>query len=156
LHRILEAEARLLEAVRMGRIGPMQLEAAIQSAHVHARRSGRPDERGICLLYDALVRIAPTLGIRVAHAIALSKNEGAARGLELLDAIKLTAPEDYQPYWSARAHLLERLGRRDDARRAYDRATGLTEDDGVRRWLLARQRALADTATPPVIIRDVV
>ena len=144
--RIAEAEALLNEAVRMGKIGPLQLEAAIQSAHVNARRSGEPADPAVALLYAALLRLTPTLGIRVAHAIALAKTEGASCGLELLDAISSTSTQDYQPYWSARAHLLERLGRTDDARSAYDRAAGLTEDDGVRRWLLAKMRV--NTRTP--------
>jgi len=142
LERIAEAEALLMGAVRLGRVGPFQLEAAIQSAHVNARRSGVPDDAAVSLLYQTLVQLTPTLGVRVAHAVALAKTEGPARGLELLDAIESTAPDDYQPYWSARAHLLERLGRLDDARQAYERAAGLAEDAGVRRWLLARQRAL--------------
>jgi predicted RNA polymerase sigma factor len=140
--RIAEAEALLMEASRMGRVGPLQLEAAIQSAHVEAGRSGVPDDRAVSLLYETLVQLTPTLGVRVAHAIALSKTDGPACGLERLDAIESTATRDYQPYWSARAHLLERIGRRDDARDAYDRAIGLAEEDGVRRWLLARKRAL--------------
>lgn len=135
--RVAEAEAILFAAAKMGRIGPLQLEAAIQSAHVNARRSGTRDDRGIALLYDALLRLTPTLGVRVAHAIAVAKTEGPARGLALLDAI---SPPDYQPYWSARAHLLAALGR--DARAAYDRAIGLAEDEGVRRWLFAKKSAL--------------
>jgi predicted RNA polymerase sigma factor len=154
--RIVEAEALLNEAVRMRRVGPLQLEAAIQSAHVNAHRSGVPDDPAVSLLYETLVRLTPTLGIRVAHAVALSKTGGPARGLELLDAIKSTAPEDYQPYWSARAHLLERLDRLDGARDAYDRAAGLTEDDGVRRWLLAKRRALASATGPSHELSDVV
>jgi RNA polymerase sigma-70 factor (ECF subfamily) len=141
-HRISEAEALLMEAARMGRVGPLQVEAAIQSAHVDARRSGVSDDRAVSLLYATLVQMTPTLGVRVAHAVALSKTEGAARGLSQLDAIQSSAPDDYQPYWSARAHLLERLGRLDEARDAYDRAIGLAEEQGVRRWLLAKKRSL--------------
>lgn len=140
LARIREAEALLEQAVRMGRAGPLQLEAAIQSAHVAARRSGRRDDRAVALLYDALVAIAPTLGARVAQAVARANAEDPARGLALLDAIEASS-HDYQPYWSARAHLLERLGRLAEARAACDRAAGLTEDAGVRRWLLAKKRA---------------
>jgi len=144
--RIAEAEAVLEEAARMGRVGPWQLEAAIQSAHLDARRSGSRDDRALSLLYEARVRMAPTLGVRVAHAVALSNTEGPARGLALLDAIEPSASADYQPYWSTRAHLLERVGRRDDARDAYDRAIGLAEEEGVRRWLLAKRRALTGAA----------
>ena len=144
-HRIAEAEALLMEAARMGRVGPLQVEAAIQSAHVDAGRSGAPDDRAVSQLYEVLVQMTPTLGVRVAHAVALSKTQGPALGLERLDAIESTATHDYQPYWSARAHLLERIGRRDDARNAYDRAIGLAEEDGVRRWLLAKRRPLDGT-----------
>jgi RNA polymerase sigma-70 factor (ECF subfamily) len=148
LGRIAEAEVLLSEAARMGRVGPLQLEAASQSAHVDARRSGSADDRAVALLYDALVQMTPTLGVRVAHAVALSKIQGPAQGLDRLDAIKATAPDDYQPYWSARAHLLERIGRLDEAGDAYDRAIGLAEEDAVRRWLLARKRALGGTTSP--------
>lgn len=140
--QIAEAEALLKHAARMGRVGPLQVEAAIQSAHVDAGRSNVPDHRAVSMLYEVLVQLTPTLGVRVAHAIALSKTEGLALGLARLDAIESTVKDDYQPYWSARAHLLDLLGRVDDARDAYGRALGLTEDDGVRQWLLARQRAL--------------
>jgi len=153
-HRIAEAEALLLKAARMGRVGPLQLEAAIQSAHLDARRSGSSADRAVSLLYEALVQMAPTLGVRVAHAVALSKTDGPTRGLSLLDAIEPSASHDYQPYWSARAHLLERLGRRDDARDAYDRAIGLAEEDGIRRWLLAKKRALGETADASGRARD--
>lgn len=142
--RIAEAEAILKEAAGMGRIGPLQLEAAIQSAHLDVRRSGVADDHALSLLYEARVQLAPTLGARVAHAIALSKTEGPARGLERLDALESSAADDYQPYWSARAHLLEQLGRLDDARDAYERAAGLAEEEGVRRWLLAKKRAVEE------------
>lgn len=140
--RIAEAEKILTEAARLRRIGPLQLEAAIQSAHVEGRRSGVHDDRAVALLYEALVQMAPTLGARVAHAVALARTEGPARGLERLDAIGSSSACDYQPYWCARAHLLERIGRLDDARDAYDRALGLAEEEGVRRWLLTKKRAL--------------
>jgi predicted RNA polymerase sigma factor len=47
----------------------------------------------------------------------------------------------------------ERIGRLDDARDAYDRAVGLADEDSVRRWLLAKQRALEATASPAGTIR---
>jgi len=144
--RISEAEAILKEAARMGRVGPLQLEAAIQSAHLDARRSGARDEYAVVLLYEALVQLAPTLGVRVAHAVALSKTDGPANGLDLLDTLDPAQINDYQPFWSARAHLLEQLGRLDGARDAYDRAAGLAEEDGVRRWLLAKKRAVEGIA----------
>ena len=139
-----EAEATLSSAARLGRMGPFQLEAAIQSAHVHARLTGRDDPQAIALLYDGLVRLAPTLGALVARAVARSRVDGAEQGLALLDAVEPAESKSaYQPYWSARAHLLEQLNRHDDARIAYDRAIGLSEDPEVRRFLADRKRALA-------------
>jgi predicted RNA polymerase sigma factor len=97
----------------------------------------------IAVLYDGLVKVAPTLGAKVAHAVALSRVDGAERGLELLEAIgPADARDTYQPYWSARAHLLEQLGRSGDASDAYDRAIGLSEDPDVRRFLSGKKRAL--------------
>jgi RNA polymerase sigma-70 factor (ECF subfamily) len=137
-----DAEAILAEASRMGRVGPIQLEAAIQSAHVHGRLTGNDDARAIAALYEGLVQLAPTLGACVAHAVARARVDGARRGIELLDTIGPPSVTDgYQPYWSALAHLLEQLGRRDDARDAYDRAIGLTEDQGIRRFLIGKKRS---------------
>jgi len=139
--RLAEAEATLGEAARMGRLGPFQLEAAIQSAHVNARLTGTNDDQAVALLYEGLVQIAPTLGAHVARAVARSKIEGPARGLELLDCIESAeVREGYQPYWSARAHLLEQLGLPEEAGFAYERAIGLTEDAAIRRFLLDKSR----------------
>lgn len=138
-----EAEAILAEAAELRQIGPFQLEAAIQSAHVHARLTERDDPQAIAVLYEGLIQFAPTLGAKVAHAVALSRVRGAEHGLELLAAIgPAEARDTYQPYWSARAHLLEQLGRSAEARDAYDRASGLSEDPDVRRFLLGKRRAL--------------
>jgi RNA polymerase sigma factor (sigma-70 family) len=138
-----EAETTLAQAASLQRIGPFQLEAAIQSAHIHARLSGVNDPRSIAILYEGLVRVAPTLGSRVAHAVASSRADGAALGLALLDALGPPGVRDaYQPYWSARAHLLERLERWGEAANAYDRAIGLTDEPGVRAFLMDRKRRL--------------
>ena len=51
---------------------------------------------------------------------------------------------EYQPYWAARAELLARTGADGEARRAYEIAIGLERDGAVRRFLQARQAALAD------------
>jgi len=143
-----EAEATLAEAARLGQIGPFQLEAAIQSAHVHARLTGIYDTQAVALLYDGLVQLAPTLGAKVARAIARSRIEGAERGLALLDAIEpADSRDDYQPYWSARAHLLEQLSRYREASDAYDRAIGLSEVPDVRRFLAAKQQSLTKIPT---------
>jgi RNA polymerase sigma-70 factor (ECF subfamily) len=136
---ILEAETELAEAARAGRIGRFQLEAAIQSVHADRARSGRTDWAAIDLFYDRLVRVAPTIGARVAHAAAVAEAGGPAAGLVMLDALDSSAVATYQPYWAVRAHLLRLLGRASDAVAAYDRAIGLTEHPAIRRFLLDRR-----------------
>ncbi|MFW6078378.1 MAG: RNA polymerase sigma factor [Gemmatimonadota bacterium] len=139
---IQEAEAELAEAARSGRIGRFQLEAAIQSVHADRARSGRTDWAAIAVFYSRLVRLAPTLGARVAQAAAVAEASGPAAGLALLDALDAldeTAVATYQPYWAVRGHLLRLLDRGPEATAAYDRAIGLTEDPAVRRFLLDRR-----------------
>jgi len=136
---IQEAEAELTEAARFGRVGRFQLEAAIQSVHVDRARTGRTDWAAIVVFYDRLVRVAPTLGARVAQAAAVAEASGPAAGLAMLDALDTPAVATYQPYWAVRAHLLRLLDRVAEATAAYDRAIGLTEDPAVRRFLLDRR-----------------
>jgi RNA polymerase sigma-70 factor (ECF subfamily) len=75
--------------------------------------------------------------------VALAQTQGARAGLEALDALGEHARlADYQPYWAARAELLARLGRLDDAHAAYSQAIGLERDPAVRQFLQRRQAAL--------------
>ncbi len=136
---IREAERELAEAARFGRIGRFQIEAAIQSVHAERARTGRTEWDAIVLFYEQLVRIAPTLGARVAQAAAVGEARGPAAALSLLDAIDRAAVATYQPYWAVRARLLGRLGRTVEAVEAGDRAIGLTEDPAIRRFLLERR-----------------
>jgi len=136
---IREAEAELGAASRLGRPGRFQLEAAIQSVHAERVQSGRTDWDAIAVFYQHLVRLAPTLGARVARAAAVAAAGGPADGLALLDQIDRGAAATYQPYWAVRAHLLRSLGRRAEAAEAYDRAIGLAVDPATRDFLLARR-----------------
>jgi RNA polymerase sigma-70 factor (ECF subfamily) len=136
---IAQAEASLAAASTLKRLGRFQFEAAIQSAHVTRILTGKPDWSEIALLYEGLVREAPTIAALVGRAAAVAEADGTAHGLTLLDAIEAREIEAYQPYWALRAHLLKRAGREDDAARGFDRAIGLTEDPAVRDHLLARR-----------------
>jgi len=135
---IAEAEAVLAAAARAGRIGRFQLEAAIQSAHAQRVNGSGPDWAGIALLYEGLVRLAPTTGALVGRAAAVAEAHGAAAGWALLAALPAESVAAYQPYWALAAHLLARLGRQDEARVAYGRAIGLCEDPAMRAFLAAR------------------
>jgi predicted RNA polymerase sigma factor len=135
-----EAETELATAARRGHHrGRFQLEAAIQSVHADRRRTGRTDWEAIELFYEHLIGLAPTLGARIGHAVATAEVRGPAAGLELLDGITRRTVSSHQPFWAARAHLLKRLGRKDESLQAYDLAIGLTQDAAVRRFLLERR-----------------
>ena len=137
-----EAEAQLGLAARAKRPGRFQLEAAIQSVHAHRAVTGRTEWEEAALLYEELVRVAPTLGAFVGRAAALGSARGPAVGLTALAAIAPESVVSYQPYWAVRAHLLGALGRTEEACDAYARAIGLCEDEPVREFLISRSRAL--------------
>lgn len=134
-----EGEKALWLAAQKLRGGPYQLEACIQSVHADRARTGATDWPRIEQLYGFLVERYPSTGARVGRAAALGRIDRPADGLTSLDAIPDEVAGRHQPYWAVRAWLLRRLGREDEARTAYQRAIGLTEDVAARAWL-ARQR----------------
>ncbi len=133
-----QADRLLREAGLMGRIGRFQLEAAIQSVHAQRARTGATDWESIALLYEGLVRIAPTVGARVGRAAAAAQARDPQTGWALLQQIPAEAGAGYQPYWALAAHLLDRMDRPDEARAARERAIGLCEDPAMRAFLLGR------------------
>jgi len=106
------------------------------------RATGRTDHAALDLLYAALARFSPTLGVRVAQAAARGEAGGPEAGLALLDGLSAAAVERYQPYWAVRARLLVAAGATGPARLAYARAAGLAEDPAVRVWLQAQAARL--------------
>jgi RNA polymerase sigma-70 factor, ECF subfamily len=135
-----EAEALLLRASRMDAVGRYQLEAAVQSAHAVRRLTGATDWAAIERLYDALSALTHSPVVAINRAIAVAETQGPAAGLAALDVLADDARlSDYQPYWAARAGLLARIGRRDAADEAYQRAIGLESDPAVRRFLQQRR-----------------
>ena len=139
-----DAEALLRRAGQFGHIGRFQLEAAVQSAHVIRRRTGRADWAAIAQLYDALLALTGSPVVAINRAVAIAETRGAAAGLAALDEIASDARlSDYQPYWAARASLLARVPDITQAEHAYQRAIGLEADPAVRRFLQQRHDALA-------------
>jgi len=138
-----EAEALLFRASAMGAIGRYQLEAAVQSAHVVRRRTGRSDWAAIERLYDALSAITGSPVVAINRAIAVAETHGPAAGLAALDKVADDGRlAEYQPYWAARAGLLARADDVAAADAAYQRAIGLESDPAVRRFLQQRREQL--------------
>ena len=138
-----EAEMLLRRAGAMNAIGRYQLEAAVQSAHVVRRTSGRADWPAIERFYDVLAALTGSPVVAINRAIALAETRGPEAGLAALDAIAGDARlAEYQPYWAARAGLLARLGKIEAAEEAYRLAIGLEADPSVRRFLQRQSAAL--------------
>jgi predicted RNA polymerase sigma factor len=138
------ADTLLRRASAFNAIGRFQLEAALQSAHVHRCRTRRANWDEIVQLYDALLAIAASPVVAVNRALALAERDGPQAALQALapyaDDPRLA---DYQPYWAARADLLTRAGAIAEALSAYDLAIGLASDPAVRRFLQGKRAALA-------------
>ena len=131
-----EAEALLRQAGAMGAIGRYQLEAAVQSAHVVRRRTGRTDWEAIVGLYDVLWQATASPVVAINRAVALAECRGASEGLAALDALSGEPRlQEYQPYWAARASLLARAGLLHAAAQPYQRAIGLESDAAIRHYL---------------------
>ncbi len=130
-------------ALRHGRAGPYTLQAAIAAEHARAADSRSTDWRAIARLYAALRQATPSPVVKLNHAAAVAMTEGPARGLELMEELG-TALEGYHLFHSARADLLRRLERPDEAAAAYRRAAELTANPVERAFL---ERRLRETAS---------
>jgi RNA polymerase sigma-70 factor (ECF subfamily) len=135
---------RLLDrALRHDAPGPYQLQAAIAALHARAPSTVETDWPAIAALYDALFAVSPSPVVALNHAVAVAMADGPAAGLALVDAIE--GIERYHLLHAARADLLRRLGRADEAAAAYRRAHELATTAADRRFLAGRLLAL-DTA----------
>ncbi|WP_116138369.1 RNA polymerase sigma factor [Trinickia diaoshuihuensis] len=138
------AEALLLRASARRAIGRFQLEAALQSAHIHRCRTRRPNWDEVVELYDALLAIAASPVVAVNRASALAERDGPQAGLDALAPYAGDARlAQYQPYWATRAELLARAGAKGAALESYDLAIGLAPDPAVRAFLQRKRAAAA-------------
>ena len=119
---------------------PYAVQAAIAALHCQAADAAATDWRQIAGLYEVLLRLAPTPVIELNHAVAVAMTDGPARGLHLLDALAARGTLDgYALLAGARADLLGRLGRSDEAAAAYDLAAALARLEPERRFYAARR-----------------
>ena len=143
-HAQIEEGRRLVEqALRMRRVGPYALQAAVAAVHAESPNASSTDWRQIVGLYDVLQRIEPSPVVELNRAVAVAMRDGPASGLSLIDAILARGDlTDYYLAHSARADLCRRLGRTADAIAAYERALHLTRQEPERRFLERRLREL--------------
>lgn len=127
-----------------GAPGPYTLQAAIAACHARAARWSDTDWPVIAALYGRLVAVAPSPVVELNRAVAVSMAQGPEAGLALTDAL-LDDPAlaGYHLLPSVRGDLLERLGRGEEARAAFVRASELTRNARERELLLARAEGVS-------------
>jgi RNA polymerase sigma-70 factor (ECF subfamily) len=121
----------------MGRPGPYTLQAAIVAVHAGAPSYAETDWAEIVALYDRLLQLQPTPVVALNRALALAELAGPAAALTEVEPLAVRL-DGYHLFHAARAELLRRLGRRDEARDADRRALALTDNPAERRLLEAR------------------
>ena len=142
--RIAEGRTIAERALRVGRVGPYQLQAAIAAVHDDAATAEATDWPQILGLYEVLARVAPSPVVALNRAVALAQVAGPAAGLGAVDSLAADpAMAEYRFFHAARADLLRRLGRREEAIAAYDRALALAPNEPERAFLEGRRREVA-------------
>jgi RNA polymerase sigma-70 factor, ECF subfamily len=140
----IEEGVRLVRSAVRSRPGPYALQAAIGAVHSEARTAQETDWRQIAALYRELAAVAPSPVVELNRAVAVAMAYGSEIGLELAEQID--GLDGYHLFHSARADLLRRLGRADEAAAAYRRALELATNAVERRFLRRRLAEVADSA----------
>ncbi len=141
--QIAEGVALVGRALASGRYGHYTLQAAIAATHDLARSAAETNWHEIVRYYTLLAEQMPSPVVELNRAVAVAMAEGPEMGLALVDAILRDGElADYHLAHAARADLCRRLGRIDEARVAYERALGLTQQAAERRYLERRLREL--------------
>jgi len=123
--------------------GPYALQAAIAALHCQAARAEDTDWPQIVRLYELLERVQPSPIVTLNRAVAVSMVDGPRAALGIVDGIARDGTlDEFHLLHATRADLLVRLGAADEAAQSYSRALALTGNDGERRFLERRLRAL--------------
>jgi RNA polymerase sigma-70 factor (ECF subfamily) len=123
---IAEGQAIVRACVQRGEPGPYQLQAAVNAVHSCARTFDSTDWHAVMTLYDQLHALTPTPVVALNRAVALAEVRGPAAGLAAVDDLRSSGLDGYYLFHAARADLLRRLGRNEEAAAAYDAARRLT------------------------------
>ena len=135
--QIRDATELLKQALRRSGPGPYQVQAAIAALHCEAKTPEETDWSQISVLYGALARAAPSPVIELNRAVAVAMADGPEQGLIVMEPLS-EALDGYHLFHSARADLLRRSGRVEEARAAYQRAVELARNLSEREFLQRR------------------
>jgi RNA polymerase sigma-70 factor (ECF subfamily) len=134
---IAEGQALVLACMRRRRLGPFQLQAAIQALHCAAPRYEETDWAAIVRFYDRLIAVMPTPVVALNRAVAVAEIQGPETGLALLEVVREEL-DGYHLLHASRGSMLERLGRPHDAAEEYDRAAALARTNAAVSFLSRR------------------
>ena len=137
-----EGHALVRACIRRGQPGPFQIQAAIQAVHCDADSFEATDWPQIVALYDHLFAVTPTPIVALNRAIAIAETGGPGAALTMLDKIAQDL-ENYHLMHATRGTMLRRLGRRDAAQAAFERAARLAPTEAERRFLMQQLDELA-------------
>jgi RNA polymerase sigma-70 factor (ECF subfamily) len=144
--KIEEGGALVERALRAGRPGSYQVQAAIAAVHDEAATTGETDWPQIALLYRELMTYAPSPVVELNQAVAIAMTDGPAFGLAMVDGLAADGRlDDYVYLHATRADLLRRLGRRSEAAAAYERALTVVANATERRFLERRLEEMRST-----------
>jgi len=137
--QIAEGTALVELALTQPGSGPYPVQAAIAAVHANAPTSAETDWGELVQLYDILLGQVPSPVVELNRAVAVAMRDGPAAGIAIIDTILARGElADYCLAHSARADLCRRLGRKAEAREAYERALELTLQEPERRFLSRR------------------
>ncbi len=136
---IAEGQTIVRRCLRRNQPGPYQVQAAINAVHSDAATAAATDWWQILQLYNQLLALGPSPVVALNRAVAVAEVEGPDAALALVDGLDLGG---YRLFHAIRADLLRRLGRRDEAARAYEAAIARTENAAEREFLQRRLREL--------------
>jgi RNA polymerase sigma-70 factor (ECF subfamily) len=119
-----EGLALIDKAVRHRQPGPYLVQAAIAAEHARAARAEETSWTRIDLLYGDLEQLAPSPVVTLNRAVAVSKVKGPEAALAMIEPL---APRlsGYFHFFGLKGGLLLQLGRRQEARVAFDQAIAL-------------------------------
>ena len=137
-----EIEVGLEHAERAGELGRYGVQAAIAAEHSRAPTFEVTDWSRISALYDRLAELDPSPVVLLNRAVAIAFARGPELGLAELDTV--AGLDRYHLFWSARADLLRRAGRAEEAAVAYGRALELVENPVERSFLERRRGEVGD------------
>ncbi len=142
----IEEGIALVEAVYAGgEIGVYSIQAAISAVHARAKTAADTEWGSIVALYDLLLRAQPSSVVALNRAVAISMRDGPENGLDLIDQL-LSSGElnEYHLSHAARADMLRRLGKREEAAAAYKEALTLARQEPERRFLERRLKEMSE------------